>query len=137
LTNSTQEQGLLCEQQAREYLEQHGLILIETRYHSRFGEIDLIMRDPALDQIVFVEVRSSSSSKWVNPVETIGPVKAKKIVKTAMLYLQSRYRSEPDYRFDIVTIVTPAEQIPENKGSTEWFRGALDENILTLYELNE
>jgi Holliday junction resolvase-like predicted endonuclease len=36
------------------------LTLLEQNYHSRFGEIDLIMRDP--NTLVFIEVRQRSSN---------------------------------------------------------------------------
>ena len=44
---------------ARKYLTQHGLKLIEQNYHSRYGEIDLIMQDQST--LVFIEVRQRSS----------------------------------------------------------------------------
>jgi putative endonuclease len=44
---------------AQKYLTQHGLKLIEQNYHSRYGEIDLIMQDQST--LVFIEVRQRSS----------------------------------------------------------------------------
>jgi putative endonuclease len=47
---------------AAKYLAQNGLALLEQNYHSRFGEIDLIMRDQ--HTLVFIEVRQRSSNRF-------------------------------------------------------------------------
>ena len=39
------EKGLYYEQQAEQYLIQHGLKAIERNYLCKYGELDLIMRD--------------------------------------------------------------------------------------------
>src|SRR6476620_8214684 len=45
--------GKQAEERACLFLQTKGLRLLEKNYHSRFGEVDLIMRDQ--DNIVFVE----------------------------------------------------------------------------------
>ncbi len=94
-------QGRKAEQRACEFLQQRGLILIETNYRCRYGEIDLVMRDG--QQLVFVEVRYRGSSAFGGPVESIDHRKQAKLIATASHYLLSK-RQLNDARFDIVGI---------------------------------
>jgi putative endonuclease len=54
--------GDRAERIASEYLQGKGLAVIETRYRSRWGEIDLILRDR--DTLVFAEVRLRRSKAF-------------------------------------------------------------------------
>ncbi|MDX1481171.1 MAG: YraN family protein, partial [Woeseiaceae bacterium] len=47
--------GKRKEKEALRFLQQRGLELVERNFRSRFGEIDLVMRDE--DCLVVVEVR--------------------------------------------------------------------------------
>ena len=55
LPPTTRTIGAEAEQAACQFLEQSGCTLICRNYHSRRGEIDLIMREG--DRLLFVEVR--------------------------------------------------------------------------------
>ena len=58
----TYETGLLGEEIAAQWLEQHyGMRLLESRYKTKAGEIDLIMLDR--DTVVFVEVKTRMTSQ--------------------------------------------------------------------------
>ncbi len=105
LTKLNQSQkGNIAEQQALEYLCEHGLTLVAKNFHCKLGEIDLIMQDANV--LVFVEVKYRKSSSFGTPVEAVSLSKQKKIVKTAQVYLQKQglkeYNSE--CRFDVVAI---------------------------------
>jgi putative endonuclease len=54
--------GVQAEQSAAQFLQRHGLTLIESNYRCRFGEIDLILREG--DTLVFAEVRQRSRSDF-------------------------------------------------------------------------
>ena len=43
---------------AARYLRKHGYIIVEGNYHSKFGEIDLVVEDKKY--VVFVEVKTRS-----------------------------------------------------------------------------
>ena len=51
--------GLRFEDQARNYLQASGLVLLHANYRCRFGEIDLVMRDG--DTLCFIEVKFRKS----------------------------------------------------------------------------
>ncbi len=91
--------GDYYEKQALAYLIRHGLILIESNYHSRFGEIDLIMQDQEF--LVFVEVRYRSTNQYGGPLASVTKAKQSKIIKCAQMYLVQQ--SHEHYcRFDLV-----------------------------------
>ncbi len=95
--------GRAAEDLALAYLEGRRLILVERNFRSRFGEIDLIMRDA--NRIVFVEVRSRTSGAFLDPVESIGPAKRERLLKTCWAFMQKTPDAdEYDWRFDVVTL---------------------------------
>lgn len=110
--------GAWAERHARKHLERHGLRLVDRNYSSRFGEIDLIMRDAST--LVFVEVRLRKNLEFGHPAETITGAKQARIRRTAQCYLR-RFASRdcPDCRFDVVAITGDRDQ-----QVTEWFRDA-------------
>lgn len=83
------------------YLQRHGLILLKTNFHCRFGEIDLILQDA--DVIVFAEVRLRTNHYFGGAAASITQAKQARIVKAAQLYLQE-LSSQPPCRFDVVLL---------------------------------
>ncbi len=92
-------QGKLAEDKACQYLEQHGLKLIEKNYHCRSGEIDLIMQDNEI--LVFVEVRYRKNDDYGSAIESIDKAKVRKIVSTAKHYITHHNIDRP-MRFDLI-----------------------------------
>ncbi|MEB3753733.1 YraN family protein [Acinetobacter sp. MD2(2019)] len=95
--------GRWAEQRAAAYLQQHGFDLLHKNFHSRFGEIDLIMRRE--HELIFVEVKARSNAQFGQALEMITPAKQQKMIKTALCFLDVY----PDYqqyncRFDAVCI---------------------------------
>lgn len=98
--------GRRAELRALSYLRGQGLCLHCKNYRTRFGEIDLIMRDH--QQWVFIEVRSRTSNEFMDPVETIGPGKQRRLWLSGQLFLQDV--DGGDFaRFDVVTIIAGQE----------------------------
>jgi len=91
--------GEQAEQWAVQYMQQHGLKLVERNFRSRFGEIDLIMLDGAT--LVFVEVRLRRSAKFGGAAASIDTHKQQRIIRTAQHYLTTLARIPP-CRFDAV-----------------------------------
>lgn len=129
---SSRHTGQVCENIARDYLEQQGLLFLQAGYQCRYGEVDLVMHDCRQDQIVFVEVRARSTQDYGDPVETVTKHKANKQLKTALLYLQRHFTSEPGYRFDIIAInITNASRLPNPAAyRLDWYQGAIDESAI-------
>lgn len=106
--------GQQAEEQACAFLEKKGLKLLERNFRCKLGEIDLIMRDK--DEVVFVEVRKRSSDAFGSAVESVTFTKQRKVINTAMLYLQKQnWFDKVQCRFDIIGIT-------QNK--IEWIKDA-------------
>jgi putative endonuclease len=87
---------------AREYLEKMGYVFLERHWHSRYGEIDLIMQEK--DELVFVEVKLRTSTTFGVPEEMVSREKSKRISKTAYSYLENHNPRELFWRFDTIAI---------------------------------
>ena len=98
--------GRRGEEAAERHLESRGYRVLERRYRTRAGEIDVIALDgPTL---VFVEVKTRSSLTFGRPSEAVGPRKRFRIAAAASLYLASRGGTERPCRFDVVEVVEEA-----------------------------
>ncbi len=97
-----QNKGDKYELKALHYLQRKGLTLIAKNFHSRFGEVDLIMQDN--DTIVFIEVRYRESTSHGSASESVTPRKQQKIIKTAKRFLSDRNLWDNNVRFDVVAI---------------------------------
>lgn len=107
--------GAHAEKLAAQYLQQQGLKLLQTNYHCRFGEIDLILKDG--DTHVFVEVRLRSSAAFGGAAASIDARKQAKLLKTAQFYL-SELKRIPPCRFDAVLLQSADLQ------QIEWIKNA-------------
>ncbi|MEG0997117.1 MAG: YraN family protein [Clostridia bacterium] len=93
--------GVLGETRACDYLCKRGMILLEQRYHSPFGEIDLIMRDG--ETVVFVEVKLRERGRAHDGFAAITPVKRRRLLQTAQCYITEHALDCP-MRFDALEI---------------------------------
>ena len=96
--------GAWGEALAAEYLRKKRYQMVAAGFHSRFGEIDLIVKDRKY--LVFVEVKLRKSSDFARAMEYVDRNKQDKIRITASMYLsQNPTKLQP--RFDIVEIYAP------------------------------
>ncbi len=107
--------GKQAELQAEQFLLQQGLKLVERNYRSRYGEIDLIMRD--VDTLVFVEVRARAGASFGGAAASIDTHKQRRIVRTAQHYL-SALRHLPVCRFDALLL--------EGDQPVQWLKNAFE-----------
>lgn len=96
--------GAWGEAQAAEYLRKKHYTLVAAGYRSRFGEIDLIVRDQKY--LVFVEVKLRKSDSFAKAYEYVNRRKQDRIRVTASIYLSDHpTRLQP--RFDVIEIYAP------------------------------
>ncbi len=102
-TTST-DKGQVTESYAQQYLSKQGLRLIERNFHSRQGEIDLIMLDG--DTYVFVEVKYRKNKGFGGAIAAISASKQKKVKHCITFYLHQRGLNEYNTpcRVDVVTL---------------------------------
>lgn len=93
--------GQWAEQQAFIYLQENGYCLVVRNYHSRFGEIDLVVKKH--NELIFVEVKARSKTTYGLANEVVSWSKQKKMIKTAMVFLAEFPEFEQFYvRFDVI-----------------------------------
>jgi putative endonuclease len=106
-------------------LERLGYAILDRRYRTRVGEIDVVARDG--ETLVFIEVkaRRSGSGRFGPPAEAVGPQKRDKLMQMAKSYIFAKYLGNARCRFDVVSVTFGAgERLPK----IEVFKGAFDAN---------
>lgn len=99
--------GTRGEQLAKDHLEAKGFAVLETNWRYRRAEVDLIAKDGAI--LVFVEVKTRSSTYFGRPEAFVTPQKEKMLIRAAHAYMeQTGHRWE--IRFDVVSIVWLGEE---------------------------
>jgi len=101
---TTYQIGQLNEKISSQYLRRQGLRFITKNFHSRQGEIDLIMQDN--DTLVFIEVKYRRNNNFGGAIAAISHIKKQKIRQTAKFYLQQHGLNayNTPCRFDVVTL---------------------------------
>lgn len=103
-----QSKGNYGENQALLFLAKKGYSLIEKNFHSRFGEIDLIMRNETY--IIFVEVKLRKENAGYLPREAVTYKKQEKCKLTAEAFLaETKLQLQP--RFDVIEVYTRGEKV--------------------------
>ena len=99
----TYQTGVLGEQIAAEWLIRHkGMRLLEQRYRTQAGEIDLIMLDQ--DTVTFVEVKTRLNAAPGVGLLSIDRRKQSRVAGAAYLYLSQRHWLDRSVRFDVVEV---------------------------------
>lgn len=94
------EAGLSGENRAAAYLKNHGMRILEKRFRTPHGEIDLIARDR--DTLVFVEVKARPHSGEGEGLLAVNAKKREHLRYAAQVYLQSHPWDQ--VRFDVIEI---------------------------------
>ena len=88
---------------AAEYLEKRGYTVLDRDWRSGHKDIDLVVTKD--DTVVFVEVKTRSSTEYGNPEDAVTDRKILRIVNSADAYI--RYKCiDMNVRFDIISIVS-------------------------------
>lgn len=99
---SRQNSGDNGEEAASQYLINHGFHILVRNYRSRYGEIDIIAQKDGI--VVFTEVKYLQNSFVKSPGDQVDARKQRKIIKTALCYIEENDNGDLDYRFDVVEI---------------------------------
>lgn len=108
---STRSTGGWGEDLALRCLVERGYTLVERNYRTRYGELDLILRDA--DTLVFVEVKLRHGLAFGDPLEAVTPRKQAAVRAIAEQYLAEREPDFEDLRFDVVGILASGNRPPE------------------------
>jgi putative endonuclease len=112
--------GIRGERIAARMLKRAGYRIVTRNYKCSSGEIDLIAVDD--DTLVFVEVKTRTSSDAAYPEVTVHRHKQRQLTRVAKMYLAAKRAQDRPCRFDVVSVVTNEH----GKPSVEHFVNAFE-----------
>lgn len=103
--------GKRGEEAAAAFLTTAGHEIIDRNWRCSYGEIDLITRDAR--EIVFVEVKTRSSTAKGHPLEAITPEKLSRLRVLAGRWIAAHPGTASRIRIDAIGIVAPRNAAPQ------------------------
>lgn len=94
--------GKTGEELAKDYLMSKGYRILETNYRNKIGEIDIIAKDK--DVLVFIEVKTRTSTRYGYAFEAVDFRKQRKIINTSMVYVKCKNQINIQLRYDIIEV---------------------------------
>ena len=118
--------GAAGERIASAYLRRKGYRILSSNFCTPFGEIDIVAKRK--DIIVFVEVKSRTTSSLGPPYLSVTNQKIRHIIKNALFYLKrKRASADTNWRVDIVSIKLNYARDVE---SIELIENAIEDNYI-------
>jgi putative endonuclease len=111
--------GKRGEDLACEELQRRGYVIVDRRFRTRCGELDIVARDAGV--LVFVEVRARSSCHFGTPLESVTWQKRQRLCKMAASYLSAKRLWREACRFDVVSVLEA-----QGERTIELVKGAFD-----------
>jgi putative endonuclease len=102
VTFQRQALGVIGEELAAAALAARGYAILERRYRTDRGEIDIVAEDGAT--LVFVEVRARATGEYGRAADSVTAAKKRKVIGMAVEYLARHKVADRPCRFDVVTI---------------------------------
>lgn len=99
------------EEQAAQYLRKKRYTIVASGYRTRFGEIDLIVKNRKF--LVFVEVKLRKTADFAEAKEFVNSKKRQRLRTTAAMYL-AQNPTELQPRFDVIEIYAPEGAATQN-----------------------
>jgi putative endonuclease len=112
--------GRIGEDLAAGALAARGYAILERRFTTDRGDIDIVAEDG--ETLVFVEVRARATAEFGYAAETVTDAKKRQVARMAVEYLALRQISNRPCRFDVVAIdeaLGPCPQITIYPGAFE------------------
>lgn len=108
------------EQQALRTLRKSGLKLVARNFNTRFGELDLIMREG--ETLVFIEVRYRRGEDFGGALLSVTHAKQQRLIRAARLYLRDNPAlAQQPCRFDVLAFA--GDESPQR---CQWVRHAFE-----------
>lgn len=111
--------GRYGERVAERLLIDAGMTVLARNWRCETGEIDLVARDG--DALVVCEVKTRSSVAYGSPAEAVGRVKAARLRRLALRWLEESGAHPREIRFDVVSVVSDGQ----GAAKAEHLRGVL------------
>ncbi len=99
------ELGRRGEQLGAVFLESAGLEIVDRNWRCPQGEIDIVARDG--DELVFVEVKTRSSTAFGHPLEAITVTKLARLRRLAAAWCEAHPGIRGGIRIDALAVIAP------------------------------
>jgi putative endonuclease len=98
--------GRRGERLAEKFLRRQRHKILRRNYRPRFGgEVDLVCRDLAENELVFIEVKTRTSEEFGRPADAVTLEKQELIARGARSWLKLLDRPDVVFRFDIIEVI--------------------------------
>ena len=97
------ETGRRGEAAAARWYQKQGCRLLAHNFHTRMGELDVVVMEPD-GTIVICEVKTRSSDAVSCPAAAVNAAKQKRLILAAQHYLQCTGQSDAPVRFDVAEV---------------------------------
>ena len=104
MSNYKQQIGNYGESSACNFLKKNNYNIIARNYRCKQGEIDIIAKDTKKNELVFVEVKTRSNSKYGTPAQSVTWNKLKHIYNASNFYLFVNKLHDICIRFDVIEV---------------------------------
>lgn len=105
--------GRIGEELACKYLEEKGYQIFSKNFKRWGGEIDIVAEDPFTEEIVFVEVKTRTSTYWFELDQTLSESQIYHIKRTARRYLFETKREDRNWRVDHIAILLEENKVQQ------------------------
>lgn len=112
MTDKRREIGNIGEIEAVHYLEKKGYNILEKRFRTRFGEIDIIAKNK--NRIVFIEVKTRREGFSYPPQVAVHEVKQRRIYRLALEYLRRKKLDNIHCGFEVISVILSKDSRPLN-----------------------
>jgi putative endonuclease len=107
---STTARGRAAEEAVTDYLAAKGWEVLGRNVRTPAGELDLVCRDGRA--VVVVEVKARSDGRYGEPLEAVGPAKARRLRAAAVWWMIEKGVAPRGLRFDVVAVTLAADAHP-------------------------
>ena len=87
---------------AQKYLQHQQYVILQKNFRCKFGELDIIAKDHHI--VVFVEVRTKTSTVYGPAYNSVTPSKQKQVKRVALFYISKYNLVNTQFRFDVIGI---------------------------------
>ena len=99
--------GLRAEAAAASWLQDQGWSVLARRHRTRWGELDLVCRDPA-GALVAVEVKLRSSDRTGPAAASVDRLRMSRLRRALAVFAAARAARATELRIDLVTLTWSA-----------------------------
>jgi putative endonuclease len=105
----TRQLGTMGESLCAFYLRRLGYTVLCRNWYCRWGEIDIIAQKSG--QLIFVEVKTVSSTKFCTAKELFHPAKRRKLLRSIAYYNLSKKCAVNDWRLDLICLTKDDKKV--------------------------